>query len=459
MMSERIGYPVTETWLPAFIELISRRFGHHVPERRVSTVRRAVIDAYVASGEGSLDAYRDRLAEMPLDSPCVAELVSRLTVKESYFFRDEFTTAALREVVLPKLVARAQKRKELAIWSAGCSCGEEPYTVAILLRELLGSSPGLDVRIVGTDVDASALRAATEAVYPEWSVRTLPADVRQKYFVTRGSRFALQDQYKKWVRFEPHNLADSTSKLPEPGSFDLVLCRNVGIYLSDEALEELYAKLAGALAEDGLLVTAPSDPRPNESSGLYSVLIRGENHTTVAYARRGSTWESLADKPREAIDDQEMTPTIPAGPPSMPPSSTPIPAPPPLPKVIAVTSSDEADAPSYGTESVPPSSLAAASAAIARAPLKAAPYLTRALLEIERNEYLKAERTLAKVLYLAPDLAEAHYRMGLLLARRGSPMAARRSFLNALQAASVSGREELHWVALVGAELARLERR
>jgi Tfp pilus assembly protein PilF len=99
------------------------------------------------------------------------------------------------------------------------------------------------------------------------------------------------------------------------------------------------------------------------------------------------------------------------------------------------------------------------SAAIARAPLKAAPYLERALLEIERNEHLKAERTLAKVLYLAPDLAEAHYRMGLLLARRGSLSAARRSFMNALQAATSSGEQALRWVSLVGAELSRLERR
>jgi Flp pilus assembly protein TadD len=97
-------------------------------------------------------------------------------------------------------------------------------------------------------------------------------------------------------------------------------------------------------------------------------------------------------------------------------------------------------------------------AAIARAPLKAAPYLARALLEIERNEYLKAERTLAKVLHLAPDLAEAHYRLGLLLARRGSLSAARRSFMNALRVSASSGEDSLRWVSLVGAELAQLER-
>jgi chemotaxis protein methyltransferase CheR len=459
MTNEKAGYPVNEAWLPAFIEVISRRFGHHVPDRRVSTVRRAVIDAYVASGEGSLDAYRDRLADMPLDSPCVAELVSRLTVKESYFFRDEFTTATLREVVLPRLVERARKRKELSIWSAGCSCGEEPYTVAILVHELLGPSPGFDVRIVGTDVDASALRAAAAAHYAEWSVRTLPAAVRQKYFEVRGSRFALRDQYKKWVRFEAHNLADASSKVPEPGTFDLVLCRNVGIYLSDDALEALYGKLASALSPDGLVVTAPSDPRANESSGLCPVLIRSSGHATVAYAQRGSTWESSAERPRNDAGDPEATPTIPAGPPSMPPSSAPIPAAPPSPRIAVAASAADARADEAVRNESSPPSLSTVNAAIARAPLKAAPYLSRALLEIERNEHLKAERTLAKVLYLAPDLAEAHYRMGLLLARRGSLSAARRSFMNALQAATSSGEEALRWVSLVGAELARLERR
>jgi Tfp pilus assembly protein PilF len=98
------------------------------------------------------------------------------------------------------------------------------------------------------------------------------------------------------------------------------------------------------------------------------------------------------------------------------------------------------------------------SAIIARAPFKAAPYLALALLEIERNEHLKAERTLSKVLYLAPDLPEAHYRMGLLLARRGSLTAARRSFMNALRAATSCGEEGLHWVSRIAAELSRLER-
>src|SRR5690348_629229 len=76
MTSEKAARPAHEAWLPGFIDLIGRRFGHHVPDRRMSTVRRAVIDAYVASGEESLDDYRDRLAEMPLDSPYVTELVS-----------------------------------------------------------------------------------------------------------------------------------------------------------------------------------------------------------------------------------------------------------------------------------------------------------------------------------------------------------------------------------------------
>lgn len=106
-----------------------------------------------------------------------------------------------------------------------------------------------------------------------------------------------------------------------------------------------------------------------------------------------------------------------------------------------------------------PPSRSELSPATARAPLKAAPYLALALLEIERGEYVKAERTLAKVLYLAPGLPEAHYRTGQLLARRGSLSAARRSFLTALEAANASGEEELRWVSLIDAELSRLERR
>jgi tetratricopeptide (TPR) repeat protein len=169
----------------------------------------------------------------------------------------------------------------------------------------------------------------------------------------------------------------------------------------------------------------------------------------VAYGQREPIWEAGAKRPYDGARDPDATPTIPADAPSTPPGVTPLPAPSPVPRIEA-----ESDGSS-------PPSLSSVSVAFARAPLKAAPYLTLALIEIDRNEYLKAERTLAKVIRLAPDFPEAHYRMGLLLARRGSLSLARRSFSNALEAAISSGRdveEEERWVSLVRAALLKLAR-
>jgi Flp pilus assembly protein TadD len=143
----------------------------------------------------------------------------------------------------------------------------------------------------------------------------------------------------------------------------------------------------------------------------------------------------------------------------MPPTVVPVPAPPSTPRIPLALGIEATEPDVLAPTSSAPPSQSSLKAAIARAPLKAAPYLVLALLEIERNEYMAAERTLAKVLYLAPDLVDAHYRLGLLQARRGSFGAARRSFFNALRAATARGDEAPDWARIIGVELARMDRK
>jgi chemotaxis protein methyltransferase CheR len=447
-------------WLLAILGVVSTRFGQVIPDRRLSTFRQAVLEAYVASGAASLEEYRSRVATDALESPLVADLLGRITIKESYFFRDEAVMATLRDLVLPRLLARNAASRRLCIWSAGCSNGEEPYSLSILVDQLLPAAAGWTIRIVGTDVDDGALRLAARGEYGEWSVRGVPPAVRERYFETRGAKLRLCDRHRRWVRFEAHNLADQVAYAPEPSTFDLILCRNVGIYLSDDAAAVLYEKLAAALAPHGVVVTAPSDPRPPGESGLVPVLLQAKAHTTLAYALDSRMWESTSRPPRISLP-----PTIPAprpittAPSLAPPQvelepkralSVKVAAPPepsPLDVALALAETGDRDGATQVLER-----------AIHAAPLSAPAYFALALLDVDAHRHDEAEALLRKALYLAPDFAEAHYRLGLLLARRGDLVGARRSLLSALRVARAA-ENAAPWVAAIGAQLAWMERK
>ncbi|HVJ17928.1 MAG TPA: protein-glutamate O-methyltransferase CheR, partial [Polyangiaceae bacterium] len=278
-----------QEWLAAFVGLVKERFGHVVASRRESTFWRAVLEACLACGETSLERYFARLSSEPLDSPAVGELVSRFTIKESYFFRDEQLMSVLREAILPSLIERSSGRG-LTIWSAGCSLGEEAYTLSILLQELTAGRQGFQFNVVASDLDEVGLARARAAEYSEWSLRSLGAEARDRYFERHGSRFVLRQRWRKGVRFETHNLVDPVVPPPSPGVFDLVLCRNVAIYFSEAALGSLHEKLLQALAPDGLLLFAPSDPRPTNEAELSPLIIRHAGRGVVGYVRPGSVW-------------------------------------------------------------------------------------------------------------------------------------------------------------------------
>jgi chemotaxis methyl-accepting protein methylase len=163
-------------------------------------------------------ALLDDTAYPDLDALCSAlidereadlleSLAAQLTVPETHFFRVAPQIAALHEQVLPSIISRAEPNRHLRIWSAGCSTGEEPYTVAILLRELLGDAAGWHLDLVASDLSRHALDVAREAVYSAWSFRDTPGHIQERYFTRDGARWRLADSIRRMVRFFPLNLA------------------------------------------------------------------------------------------------------------------------------------------------------------------------------------------------------------------------------------------------------------
>ena len=186
--------------------------------------------------------YAD-LIKLCEDNPEVRRrFIEHLTINVSEFFRNANHWEVLRQQIIPELIKR---RSSLTIWSAGCSTGEEPYSLAIMMQEYF---PGYVHRIWATDLDQAVLNKAKNGIYSEKAVQGIPAHLINKYFY-RDSDFQVVESIKQMVKFEKHDLLADRF----PGDFDLILCRNVAIYFTEEAKEKLYRKFAQALAVDGVL--------------------------------------------------------------------------------------------------------------------------------------------------------------------------------------------------------------
>ncbi|MET0398553.1 MAG: protein-glutamate O-methyltransferase CheR, partial [Longimicrobiaceae bacterium] len=184
-------------------------------------------------------------------------LLEELSVGETYFFREPDQLAFIRDTVLPELAARAGPAGVRA-WSAACATGEEAYTLAMLLGD--AGCPAF--RVLGTDVVRSRLDAAGRGSYRRWSLRGVPDDAAARWFGREGDRFRVRDEVRAAVGFAPLNLAAPRRAYVAAGAWgmDLVLCRNVLIYLDDATTRHVAARLMDALAPGGWLFLGASDP-------------------------------------------------------------------------------------------------------------------------------------------------------------------------------------------------------
>jgi chemotaxis protein methyltransferase CheR len=209
--------------------------------------------------------YREYLRAHPEEWQIADSLC---TVTITRFYRDKGVFAYLGGTVLPEFGARATRagRTELRAWSAGCGSGEEPYTLGLVWRfEVAAKLPGLELRILATDVDEDLLERAHEAAYPSACLRDLPEPWRAAAFEKTSGGYRLDPSYRKNVTFRRHDLR----KAPPMGPFDVVLCRNVAFTYFDETLQiETARRLRGALIEGGALVLGRHEALPPGAAGF-----------------------------------------------------------------------------------------------------------------------------------------------------------------------------------------------
>ena len=229
------------------------------------------------------------------------ELASDLTIGETYFFRSPEQLRVFSEVALPRLT-RIDRARPIRILSAGCSTGEEPYTLAMTLRELGPLAP-VDVSILGIDINPEALAKARRGRYSSWAMRATPPECVEKYFQLERSQFALDEGVQAMVQFEERSLVVEDDQFWRPHRFDIVFCRNVIMYLSARVVREVIARFARVLAPDGFLFLSHAEPLRGISQAFHVEYAEGAFYYTLRNAGGPSTAQSPGTWPASQRKD------------------------------------------------------------------------------------------------------------------------------------------------------------
>jgi chemotaxis protein methyltransferase CheR len=241
-----------------FSDLVRGRTGLCVDQRNPEVFSSKILARVRCSRVSSEEDYYRLLAGATAAGRLEWEqLVPLLTIGESYFFRIRGQFELLRNHILPELIERRRAQRRLRIWSAGCSSGEEPYSIAMLLSELLPDAERWDLLILGTDLNGEALEKAGTGVFSRWSFRMVDPALQERYFAPTKESWTLAEKIRAMVSFRRHNLVgepfpDSSSGLHH---MDLILCRNVFIYFEEKTVNRVVERFGDTLNDGGYLLT------------------------------------------------------------------------------------------------------------------------------------------------------------------------------------------------------------
>ncbi len=178
-----------------------------------------------------------------------SEFINYLTINVSEFYRNPEQWTVLKDEIISKLF---KNKKELKIWSAACSTGEEPYSLVMTLSNFLSLNK---IQILATDIDEEAINKAKVGIYTEKSIENVPKEFKNKFFTKVANSYKIKDEIKRCVSFKKHNLLNDNY----PKNCDLIVCRNVMIYFTEEAKENIYRRFNNALNKDGILFVGSTE--------------------------------------------------------------------------------------------------------------------------------------------------------------------------------------------------------
>jgi chemotaxis protein methyltransferase CheR len=429
---------LSETDFERVRDLLSRTAGLVFDECRRDSLAYSLGERVSARGLSDVDGY---LALLARDVDELQALLNEVTIQETHFFRNPPQFRALRQHVLPQLIRRAATgSRTLRVWSAGCSTGEEPYSVAMLIRELLPLTDGWDVKVIATDVSTRALEAARAGRYGARALLAAPPDDVARWFVKSGDSYVVRPEVRDLVEFRHHNLVTEPAPFGPDEPIDLLLCRNVTIYFSRDTTRRLMTQFHAALSDGGYLFLGHSETlwqvndefrlvtlgdafvyrRDAPGSERRSVLpdrrtgddgLPADGERRVVKGDRRSKWEALTKArtlpfpraPRPSFPEPEPVPVAAA-------------ADPVAGVRVALREGRYADA----------ASLAAGVAAAD--PMRADAYYLHGLALANEGRDSDALVELRKAVYVDPLAGFAHFLLGGVLARLGDAQGAARSY-------------------------------
>jgi len=254
-------------------EVVYKRSGIHFQDSKRYVLESRLSRRLEELGMDSFDEYIKFLTMGPYQSDEFQEMFNRITINETSFFRNEPQLDVFERVALPRLLEARKSTKRLRVWSAACSTGEEPYTLAIMLQRSLGVRlPDWQIEILGTDISERALIAAQSAVYTSFSFRSVNPLIVSRYFAEDKGQYVLDPTVKQMVNFELHNLRD-TLAAKRHGKWDAIFCRNVMIYFDEDMKRRCVQMFHDQLAEDGFLFIGHSESIRNLGVPFHQLSI------------------------------------------------------------------------------------------------------------------------------------------------------------------------------------------
>ncbi|MET0402033.1 MAG: CheR family methyltransferase [Cystobacter sp.] len=461
----------------AVVEFVAARAGLLTPSCPAAAMEG--IDRAMARA-GLSEDFATYLTRLEADPAVLDDVLVELTVGETYFFRNPEHFAFLRDEVLPDLRQHRGEGHVVRGWSAGCSSGEEPYSLAVLLMK---EGHGRHMQVLGTDVSRAALARCEEASYGDWSLRGPWTDHMKPYLRAEGRRYLLSPEVRSHVRFEYLNLAEDSWPSTPQGvwGMDIIFCRNVLIYFTRPTIEAVARRLYDSLSDGGFLITGPSDPPLNGLAPFETIVTEWGIVYHRLDATRPSRLRTFRHAPLQvvppssellhAFTPEPHTPpayTPPAEPPPLRPAPAPYPPPPPPPPLPPLAPEPEPEPAVDGLREAKQAlargdwreaarlagglrdnpeaagveiralanfdALAAVRACAEtseRHPLAVEPRYLESLVLLGMGRLRESERAARQALYLEPGLAVAHLMLGHILRRQDDLDGARRAFTTA----------------------------
>lgn len=375
--------------LDPFRDLLLQRSGLHFSASNQRLLERGLLHRMQALQMTSPGKYRDYLARSADNQDELNKLLGLLTVGETCFFRYRTHREAMARSVLPALLEQGAATRRLRIWSAGCSTGEEPYSLAMILLEHCPQLLDWDVQILATDINKRALRQAREGIYRSRALRQTDERLLERYFRKVGDHFVLDQRVRSLVRFSYLNLQADPYPHAENGTrdLDLIFCRNVLIYFQAETIRQIIGRFSNCLRPQGYLFLGHAETL----QGISDRFQRLHQHGAFFYQRK------LQEKGHTALP----LPKVP-----MPPLPAAVPAKgPEVPSAKAVSPVPEVEKASSSPAPLPRPDRDRVFAA--------------AMAAFDRENFTAAEKLTDQLLADYPEDAPALVGKGLILANQG----------------------------------------